>query len=159
MKKLLAVITALSMCCSSVLFMTSCDTESSDEGYDNYLAEDEESENDYDLVDDDDEESKKDYDFVDDDDEESEDNYDFDYGDEDNKDEFYCMGKNDTCPNKTNNAYDFYCDACDPDGNNVEGDQSDGVVGDNDGDNDIDEDDWEDEWDNYINDKLDEGGY
>lgn len=35
--------------------------------------------------------------------------------------EYYCMGKNDTCPNKTYNAYDLYCDSCDPDGDNVEG--------------------------------------
>ena len=26
---------------------------------------------------------------------------------------FYCMGKNDTCPNKTYCAYDYYCDECD----------------------------------------------
>lgn len=26
---------------------------------------------------------------------------------------FYCMGKNDTCPNKTGCAYDYYCDSCD----------------------------------------------
>lgn len=26
---------------------------------------------------------------------------------------FYCMGKNDTCPNKTYCAYDYYCDSCD----------------------------------------------
>lgn len=26
---------------------------------------------------------------------------------------FYCMGKNDTCPNQTYCAYDFYCDECD----------------------------------------------
>ena len=26
---------------------------------------------------------------------------------------FYCMGKNDTCPNKTYCAYDFYCSSCD----------------------------------------------
>lgn len=32
-----------------------------------------------------------------------------------------CMGKNDTCPNYTHNAYDLYCDKCDPDGDNVEG--------------------------------------
>ena len=25
---------------------------------------------------------------------------------------FYCMGKNDTCPNKTYCAYDLYCDSC-----------------------------------------------
>ncbi len=35
--------------------------------------------------------------------------------------EYYCMGKNDTCPNKTRNAYDLFCSACDPDGDNVEG--------------------------------------
>ena len=34
---------------------------------------------------------------------------------------YYCMGKNDTCPNKTHNAYDLYCSSCDPDGNNIEG--------------------------------------
>ena len=26
---------------------------------------------------------------------------------------FYCMGKNDTCPNKTYCAYDYYCSQCD----------------------------------------------
>lgn len=35
--------------------------------------------------------------------------------------EYYCMGKNDTCPNKTKNPYDLYCDSCDPDGDNIEG--------------------------------------
>ena len=34
---------------------------------------------------------------------------------------YYCMGKNDTCPNKTHNAYDLYCSSCDPDGDNIEG--------------------------------------
>lgn len=34
---------------------------------------------------------------------------------------YYCMGKNDTCPNKTRNAYDLYCSSCDPDGDNIEG--------------------------------------
>lgn len=34
---------------------------------------------------------------------------------------YYCMGKNDTCTNKTKNAYDLYCNSCDPDGDNVEG--------------------------------------
>ncbi|MBP3330419.1 MAG: hypothetical protein J6L89_06255 [Clostridia bacterium] len=34
---------------------------------------------------------------------------------------YYCMGKNDTCPKKTNDQYDFFCYACDPDGDNVEG--------------------------------------
>ncbi len=43
-----------------------------------------------------------------------------DYGDDDGGD-YYCMGKNDTCPNKTHNKYDLYCDSCDPDGDNVEG--------------------------------------
>lgn len=35
--------------------------------------------------------------------------------------EYYCMGKNDTCPNKTQNEYDLYCNSCDPDGDNIEG--------------------------------------
>jgi len=35
--------------------------------------------------------------------------------------EFLCMGKGDTCPNYTSTANDFYCDSCDPDGDNVEG--------------------------------------
>ena len=35
--------------------------------------------------------------------------------------EYYCMGKNDTCPNKTKNAYDLYCSSCDPNGDNKEG--------------------------------------
>ena len=26
---------------------------------------------------------------------------------------FWCMGKNDTCPNKTYCCYDYYCDECD----------------------------------------------
>lgn len=34
---------------------------------------------------------------------------------------YYCMGKNDTCPNKTKSAYDLYCHSCDPDGDNIEG--------------------------------------
>lgn len=34
---------------------------------------------------------------------------------------YYCMGKGDTCPNHTKNAYDLYCNSCDPDGDNVEG--------------------------------------
>ena len=70
------------------------------------------------------------------------------------------MGKNDTCPNKTSDAYDFYCHSCDPDNNNIEGDQSksnsDGVIGDNNYDGYIDEDDWEDEWNAYLDEKLDE---
>lgn len=35
--------------------------------------------------------------------------------------EYWCMGKNDTCKNKTYDPYDYYCDSCDPDGDNVEG--------------------------------------
>lgn len=34
---------------------------------------------------------------------------------------YWCMGKNDTCQNKTNSAYDFYCSSCDPNNDNVEG--------------------------------------
>ena len=43
-----------------------------------------------------------------------------DYGYDDGGD-YYCMGKNDTCQNKTHNKYDLYCDSCDPDGDNIEG--------------------------------------
>lgn len=43
-------------------------------------------------------------------------NYSYDDGGD-----YYCMGKNDTCPNKTKNMYDLYCDSCDPDGDNIEG--------------------------------------
>lgn len=43
---------------------------------------------------------------------------DYDY---DDGGSYYCMGKNDTCNRKTNNAYDLYCSSCDPDGDNVEG--------------------------------------
>ena len=41
--------------------------------------------------------------------------------DSDDGGSYYCMGKNDTCPNKTHDKYDLYCDSCDPDGDNVEG--------------------------------------
>ena len=34
---------------------------------------------------------------------------------------YYCMGKNDTCPNKTNSPYDLYCSSCDPNNDNIEG--------------------------------------
>jgi|GEM_PF-5135875 len=37
------------------------------------------------------------------------------------KDEYWCMGKNDSCKNKTYSAYDLYCSSCDPDGDNIEG--------------------------------------
>ena len=43
-------------------------------------------------------------------------NYSYDDGGD-----YYCMGKNDTCRNKTKNAYDLYCNSCDPNGDNVEG--------------------------------------
>lgn len=43
-------------------------------------------------------------------------NYSYDDGGE-----YYCMGKNNTCRNKTKNAYDLYCNSCDPNGDNVEG--------------------------------------
>ncbi len=43
---------------------------------------------------------------------------DYDY---DDGGSYYCMGKNDTCSRKTNNAYDLYCSSCDPDGDNREG--------------------------------------
>lgn len=35
--------------------------------------------------------------------------------------EFWCLGKNDTCQNKTYRADDLYCDQCDPDDDNMEG--------------------------------------
>ena len=35
--------------------------------------------------------------------------------------EYWCMGKGDTCQNKTYSACDFYCSSCDPDGDNIEG--------------------------------------
>lgn len=34
---------------------------------------------------------------------------------------FWCMGKNDTCRNKTSSPTDLYCSSCDPDGDNIEG--------------------------------------
>lgn len=43
---------------------------------------------------------------------------DYDY---DDGGSYYCMGKGDTCNNKTRNAYDLYCSSCDPDGDNVPG--------------------------------------
>lgn len=43
---------------------------------------------------------------------------DYDY---DDGGSYYCMGKGDSCNNKTRNAYDLYCSSCDPDGDNVEG--------------------------------------
>lgn len=43
-------------------------------------------------------------------------NYSYDDGGD-----YYCMGKNNPCRNKTKNAYDLYCNSCDPNGDNVEG--------------------------------------
>lgn len=78
-------------------------------------------------------------------------------------DGYYCMGKGDTCNNKTSDPFDLYCYSCDPDGNNIEGDQrnskSDGYVGDNDYDGDIDYSDWESEWNAYLDDKLNDYDY
>lgn len=34
---------------------------------------------------------------------------------------YWCMGKNDTCQNKTNRPDDFFCDECDPNKDNIEG--------------------------------------
>lgn len=34
---------------------------------------------------------------------------------------YWCMGKNDTCKNKTTSPTDLYCSSCDPDGDNIEG--------------------------------------
>lgn len=81
--------------------------------------------------------------------------------------EYYCMGKNDTCTNKTYSPTDLYCHSCDPDDNNIEGDQrtsgksygDGGAVIDNDYDGDIDDDDWEKAWGDYLDDKYDEYGY
>lgn len=39
------------------------------------------------------------------------------------KSEFDCLGQNRMCPNKQADATDFFCDSCDPDGNNIEGTQ------------------------------------
>ena len=84
------------------------------------------------------------------------------YSSDTSKEEYYCMGKHDTCNNKTSSPYDYYCHSCDPDDNNVEGDQSSnsygdgGAIIDNDYDNDIDEEDWENAWDDYVNDKMDD---
>lgn len=80
--------------------------------------------------------------------------------DSSSNDGYYCMGKNDTCTNKTSSPYDLYCHSCDPDDNNIEGDQSSksygngGSIKDNDYDNDIDEEDWEKAWGDYLDDKY-----
>ncbi len=78
--------------------------------------------------------------------------------------EYWCMGKNDTCKNKTYSPSDLYCHSCNPDDNNIEGDQSKsygagGEVIDNDYDGDIDNDDWEKAWGDYLDDKYDDYGY
>lgn len=88
---------------------------------------------------------------------------DLNYSSKDDEDTegFFCMGKGDTCTNKTYRATDLYCHSCDPDDNNIEGDQrkSNGIVGDNNYDNNIDEKDWEIEWKGFLDDKFDEYGY
>ncbi|WP_044974451.1 hypothetical protein [Ruminococcus sp. HUN007] len=80
----------------------------------------------------------------------------YDDNDELSEGQYYCMGKNDTCKNKTYSPTDLYCRSCDPDDNNIEGDQrtKDGYVGDNNGNGSIDDDDWEKEWADYLNEKL-----
>ena len=35
--------------------------------------------------------------------------------------EYWCMGKGDTCQNRTYSPYDLYCSACDPNEDNIEG--------------------------------------
>lgn len=76
--------------------------------------------------------------------------------------EFFCYGKDNTCPNKTYDVFDLYCDSCDPDKNNIEGDQRSygdkGKVIDNNNDGKIDEDDWEKAWNDFLNDKYKEYG-
>lgn len=44
-----------------------------------------------------------------------------DYDYDNDVEEYYCMGKNDTCPNKTSSPWDLYCHSCDPDNDNIEG--------------------------------------
>ena len=44
-----------------------------------------------------------------------------DQTDELKENEYWCMGKGDTCHNKTNSPYDLYCNECDPDNDNIEG--------------------------------------
>ncbi len=34
--------------------------------------------------------------------------------------EYWCMGKNDTCKNKTYDPFDYYCSSCDRNNNNIE---------------------------------------
>lgn len=71
--------------------------------------------------------------------------------------EYWCMGKNDTCTNKTYDPFDYYCYSCDPDNNNIEGDQrsSGGKITDRDRDGDVDEGDWEQAWKDYLKENLD----
>jgi len=33
---------------------------------------------------------------------------------------YYCLGNNNTCPNKTSSEYDLYCGSCDPEGDGNE---------------------------------------
>ena len=71
--------------------------------------------------------------------------------------EYWCMGKGDTCKNKTYSPTDLYCHSCDPDDNNIEGDQrkkSSGEVKDYNGNGKVDENDWEKAWKKFLNEKM-----
>ena len=74
--------------------------------------------------------------------------------------EYWCMGKNDTCRNKTYDPNDLFCHSCDPDDNNIEGDQrtTDGVVDDNNDDGKIDDEDANIEWKDWLEKKMDDAG-
>ena len=80
--------------------------------------------------------------------------------------EYWCMGKGDTCKNKTSSPTDLYCYSCDPDNNNIEGDQrsnksygNKGKVKDNNYDGKVNGDDWEKAWKDYLNDKYNDYGF
>ena len=94
MKKSICVILALTLLIGGVIIMSGCE-----ESSDNYASDDTEKNN-YSS-------SNKDY--------ASNKNYGSSCGHASCKTNgpFYCIGKNDTCPNKTGCAYDFYCDQCD----------------------------------------------
>lgn len=77
--------------------------------------------------------------------------------------EYWCCGKNDTCKNKTYSPTDLYCHSCDPDDNNIEGDQrkssgsskkGSGEIKDTNGNGKVDEDDWEKAWKDYLNEHM-----
>lgn len=77
--------------------------------------------------------------------------------------EYWCCGKGDTCRNKTYSPTDLYCHSCDPDDNNIEGDQrkssgsskkGSGEIKDTNGNGKVDEDDWEKAWKDYLNEHM-----